>query len=83
LDVHHQEPVPLDHPIFGIDPGRVILSPHLAGSTREVENHHSRLLTETILGYLRGDRPRAVANPAVFESANFRGRGGLLFGVVS
>ncbi len=83
LDVHHQEPLPLDHPLFAIDPNRVILSPHLAGSTREVENHHSRLLTETIIGYLKGERPRAVANPAVFESTNFRSRGGLLFGVVN
>jgi phosphoglycerate dehydrogenase-like enzyme len=82
LDVHYQEPVPLDHPICAIDPSRVILSPHLAGSTREVENHHSRLLTEAILSYLKGERPRAVANPAVFESVHFGQRGGLLLGVV-
>jgi phosphoglycerate dehydrogenase-like enzyme len=83
LDVHHQEPLPLDHPLFAIDPERVILSPHLAGSTEEVEQHHSRLLTPAIIGYLRGERPEAVANPAVFESVAFPEKGGLLFGAIT
>ena len=48
LDVHHKEPIPLNHPIFAVPPDRVILSPHLAGSTKEVVSHHSRLLTEAL-----------------------------------
>lgn len=81
LDVHHQEPLPLDHPTLSMDPDRVILSPHLAGSTREVNTHHSRLLTDTLIRYLKGERPQAVANPTVFEEPNFSKRGGLVFGI--
>ncbi len=81
LDVHYQEPLPLDHPILFIDPERVILSPHLAGSTREIVAHHSRLLSDTLIRYLKGERPRAIANPTVFEVPDFPRRGGLVFGV--
>ena len=81
LDVHHQEPIPLNHPILSIDPERVILSPHLAGSTKEVTSHHSILLTETLSHYLEGKHlSRGLFNPQVFENCNYANRGGLLFG---
>lgn len=80
LDVHHEEPLSLHHPTLSMDPDRVILSPHLAGSTREVKTYHSRLLTATLIRYLNGERPTAVANPTVFEEPSFAKRGGLLFG---
>jgi phosphoglycerate dehydrogenase-like enzyme len=83
LDVHHEEPIPLSHPIFSLPPERVVLSPHLAGSTKEVVSHHSRLLTEALTLYFKGERlNRGLFNPRVFENSSFAKRGGVLFGSV-
>ena len=82
LDVYHREPLEPDHPLLSIDRDRVILSAHLAGSTHEVEGHHCRLVNDSVIQYLKGQRPRGVANPSVFDEPNFPDRGGLLFGIL-
>ena len=82
LDVYHREPLEPDHPLLSIDRDRVILSAHLAGSTHEVEGHHCRLVNASVIQYLKGQRPRAVANPSVFDEPGFPERGGMLFGIL-
>lgn len=82
LDVFHREPLSRDDALLVIDRDRLVLSPHLAGSTFEVESHHSRLLAADILRYLEGARPEALANPEVFERPGFDARGGRAFGVI-
>lgn len=79
LDVFHREPLPLDSPLLALD--NVLLSPHLAGSTHEVEQHHSRLVTEELRRFLFGQPLRAVANRQVLEHPALARRGGQLRGV--
>lgn len=80
LDVYHKEPLPPDSPLLGMN--HVILSPHLAGSTHEIVIHHSRMVVEPIIGYLKGKRPRVIANPEVFDTPAFAQRGALIFGII-
>lgn len=79
LDVFHKEPLDPDSPLLELD--NVILTPHLAGSSREIPLHHSRMVVDDVLAYLNGQitRPR-VKNPEVFDAPAFAKRGGLAFG---
>ena len=77
LDVHHAEPIPLDDPFMRLPSDRVLLTPHIAGSTVEVEGHHSRLVNDAILAYVDGETELPLANPAVLDSPAFRDRGRL------
>jgi D-3-phosphoglycerate dehydrogenase len=65
LDVYPREPLPQDSPLREL--GNVVLSPHLAGASTDVPRHHSRLLTDALLRALEGERPRHLADPAVWE----------------
>ena len=78
LDVYHKEPLHPDSPLLGMT--HVNLTPHLAGSTHEIVNHHSRMVAEGIIDYLMGKRPPVIANPEVFDTAAFARRGALAFG---
>lgn len=79
LDVFHKEPLGPDYPLIGLD--NVILTPHLAGSSHEIPQHHSRMVAQDVVNYLHGTvtMPR-VKNKDVFESPAFPQRGGILFG---
>jgi D-3-phosphoglycerate dehydrogenase len=80
LDVYHKEPLSSDSPLLGMP--NVILTPHIAGSTKEIPNHHSRLVAQAVLEFLAGKRPATTKNPQVYDTAAFARRGGLLFGAV-
>lgn len=79
LDVFHKEPLDPDYPLIGLD--NVILTPHLAGSSHEIPQHHSRMVAQDVVNYLNGELtlPR-VKNRNVFDAPAFASRGGLLFG---
>lgn len=79
LDVFHKEPLDPDYPLIGLD--NVILTPHLAGSSHEIPQHHSRMVAQDVVNYLNGEvtMPR-VKNQEVFDAPAFPARGGLLFG---
>ena len=79
LDVFHKEPLGPDYPLIGLD--NVILTPHLAGSSHEIPEHHSRMVAQDVVNYLDGKLtlPR-VKNRDVFDAPAFANRGGLLFG---
>jgi D-3-phosphoglycerate dehydrogenase / 2-oxoglutarate reductase len=79
LDVYHKEPLSPDSPLLGMR--HVNLTPHLAGSTREITTHHSRMVAEGIVDFLMGRRPPIIANPEVFDTPAFARRGALAFGV--
>jgi phosphoglycerate dehydrogenase-like enzyme len=64
LDVFADEPVRSENRYVQLP--NVLVSPHLGGATRDVVRHQTDLIVDGIEAWLRGDRPRHVANPAVF-----------------
>lgn len=66
LDVYDIEPPPADWPLFAAP--NVIMTPHLAGATRQTAQRAADIVGDDIVRYLRGGRPQFVANPLVFDT---------------
>ncbi len=56
VDVFSKEPPPADHPLFGLE--NVILTPHLAGSTRESGLRIMTMAMDNIARVIRGEKPQ-------------------------
>lgn len=69
LDVYPQEPIPADYPFLSLD--NVICSPHLAGSSTDVEKYHSKMAVEDIASALEGKKPARLFNPESWEKSYF------------
>jgi D-3-phosphoglycerate dehydrogenase len=69
LDVYPQEPIPADYPFLPLD--NVICSPHLAGSSTDVEKYHSKMAVEDIASAIRGKMPARLFNPESWEKSYF------------
>jgi D-3-phosphoglycerate dehydrogenase len=67
LDVFPGFVLAQDSPLRGLD--NVILTPHIGGATPETIERHSRMITDDIERFLRGDKPRHLVNPAVLKEA--------------
>jgi D-3-phosphoglycerate dehydrogenase len=65
LDVLEQEPPPPDHPLLGMDPMRVILTPHYAASSYEVYPTLHQEVTDAMVAVLENRWPKSVMNPDV------------------
>ncbi len=61
VDVFAKEPPPADHPFFGLE--NVILTPHLAGSTRESGGRIINMALDNLIRVMRGEKPQWVLNP--------------------
>jgi D-3-phosphoglycerate dehydrogenase / 2-oxoglutarate reductase len=61
LDVFEEEPVSSDNRLLQLD--NVVVSPHIAGVTRETMRAMALQVTEEMLRVLRGERPRVLGNP--------------------
>ena len=68
LDVFAQEPVPLDHPLKGLD--NVIMTPHSGANTQEVAEERGRTPAENIEGALNGT-PVNVLNVDTLKHSNW------------
>lgn len=66
LDVFDPEPPDPSHPLF--DHPRVLVSPHALGLTRQARRLLFTEMAEGVAAVLRGERPRSVANPEIYES---------------
>ena len=53
IDVYWQEPIPSNHPLLSME--RVLLTPHIAGITSDVDGWSGELIAQDILAYLRGE----------------------------
>jgi D-3-phosphoglycerate dehydrogenase / 2-oxoglutarate reductase len=69
-DVYQQEPLPSDHPLRNAP--RCVLTPHNAFNAVEAAAEMSLLSAEAILDLMRGKRPTAVCNPAVWRGPALR-----------
>ncbi len=65
IDVHSKEPLPKDSPWLDLD--NMLLTPHIAGCTREIILNHSRMIGEDILRFCQGKRPVRLVNPSAWE----------------
>jgi len=66
LDVLAEEPLQPGNRFLALP--NVIVTPHIGGATVDVTRHQSEIVVDAIERHLRGERPRWVANPAVYES---------------
>ncbi len=65
VDVFELEPPGPDNPLFELE--QVVLTPHVASFTDEGRRGMGLTVAEDILSVLRGERPRYLANPEVWE----------------
>jgi D-3-phosphoglycerate dehydrogenase len=63
LDVLAQEPLQPGNRFLALP--NVIVTPHLGGATWDVTRHQSDIVVDAMERWLRGERPRWIANPAV------------------
>jgi len=61
LDVYHQEPLPADHPLLGLD--NVLLTPHVAFNTPQATEALLDISIDNIVHYFRGEPINVVAAP--------------------
>ena len=66
LDVFHTEPIKENDEYFKYD--NVIVTPHIAGAGRDVIYLQSVMITNDLLLYMAGGRPKPVVNPEVFNN---------------
>jgi D-3-phosphoglycerate dehydrogenase len=65
FDVYETWPAQPEDPLLKLD--NVILTPHIGGATDETMVRHSQMMADDIQRFLRGQRPKNVLNPQVWE----------------
>jgi D-3-phosphoglycerate dehydrogenase len=66
LDVLAEEPLQPDNRFLTLP--NVIVTPHIGGATVDVTRHQSEIIVDAIERWLRGERPRWIANPSVLDA---------------
>jgi len=72
LDTFAEEPLAEDSPLRSLP--NVVLSPHVAGQTREAVTRVGLIAAQAIIDELSGRRPAFVYNPAAYERRERLGR---------
>jgi phosphoglycerate dehydrogenase-like enzyme len=72
VDAFAQEPLPDAHPYRGVDPERLILTPHNIGHSEAGRRANLRLALEQILAVGRGEAPAHVINPEAIPTWRMR-----------
>jgi phosphoglycerate dehydrogenase-like enzyme len=65
LDVLSDEPLQPGNRFLALP--NVVCTPHIGGATVDVTRHQSDIIVDAVEHHLRGERPRWVANPAVYD----------------
>ena len=58
LDVFWQEPLPANHPLLTMR--NVLITPHMAGLTVDVDKWSGKMMAEDVLHYLNGEQRRYI-----------------------
>lgn len=64
-DVFCHEPTPLDEPLLKYD--NIIVSPHMAGQTKEAASGVATMAAEGVVAVMNGQRWQYVCNPKAYE----------------
>jgi len=64
LDVTDPEPLPVDHPLVGLD--NCLVVPHIASASRATRGKMAAMAAANLLAGLRGDRLPTPVNPEVY-----------------
>lgn len=65
LDVYDIEPPPAGWPLMSAP--NVVMTPHLAGATRQTAERAADIIGADVARFLRGERPEYLANPEVWD----------------
>ena len=65
LDVYPVEPIPSGDKFLGLK--NVVLTPHLAGSARDIVGHQTEITLHDVKKLLAGEPPRFICNPEVLS----------------
>lgn len=68
LDVTDPEPLPLDHPLFGLP--NCLITPHIGSATRKTRQRMAELACLNLLAGLRGERMAYCVNPQVYDKSS-------------
>lgn len=79
LDAHPVEPLGENSRAMKIDPRKLIITPHMAGKTRERNWHQYQLLVAQFKDYIKGKEIRMPYTPKVRESEVYSTHGGALY----
>lgn len=65
LDVYPVEPIPAGNKFLSLR--NVVLTPHLAGSARDIVRHQLEITLADVLTWLGGGKPKYICNPEVLK----------------
>ena len=65
LDVTVPEPLPVDHPLLGLE--NCIIVPHIASASWRTRQNMSTMAAENLIAGLKGERPPHCVNPEVYD----------------
>ncbi|SDF70810.1 hydroxyacid dehydrogenase [Sporomusa acidovorans] len=69
-DVFSTEPVTVDEPLFKYD--NIIVSPHMAGQTKEAASAVATMAAEGVIAVINGQRWQYVCNPKAYEHPRWK-----------
>jgi glyoxylate reductase len=65
LDVTDPEPIPVDHPLVGLD--NCLIVPHIASASRATRGKMAEMAAANLLAGVRGERIPTPVNPEVYD----------------
>jgi lactate dehydrogenase-like 2-hydroxyacid dehydrogenase len=65
LDVTDPEPIPVDHPLVGLD--NCLIVPHIASASRATRGKMAEMAAANLLAGVRGERLPTPVNPEVYD----------------
>jgi len=70
LDVLNDEPISSGNPFLDLD--NVLITPHIAGASRELNTHFSEFIVDDIIRLLNNEKPLNIANPEVLKDLDLK-----------